>query len=138
MTERLEVEETNGGFRVLDQAGVELAHVFRRSEAFAFARARGARVHLKWERTVIGGRAVPQDFSARHGDHRAGRIMPTVSGDQPGSWAWFVNGTDPDTGRGCSVGGRESSKDQAVEQLETAYTEFIANGDKYGRRLKNG
>ncbi|MER9700710.1 hypothetical protein [Mesorhizobium sp. M0146] len=77
MTERLEVEETDGGFRVIDQAGIELAHVFRRSEAFAFARDRGARVHLKWERTVIGGRAVPQDFSARHGEHGAGRIMPT-------------------------------------------------------------
>ena len=95
-------------------------------------------MHLKWERTVIGGREVPQDFSACHGDHGAGRIMPTVSGDKPGSWAWFVNGTDPDTGRGSSVGGRESSKDHAVEQLEAAYTQFIANGDKYGRRLKNG
>ncbi|RWC28375.1 MAG: hypothetical protein EOS27_18590 [Mesorhizobium sp.] len=138
MTERLEVEETDGGFRVLDQTGVELAHVFRRSEAFAFARDRRARVHLTWERTVIGGNEIPRDFSARHGDHTAGRIMPTVSGDQPGSWAWFVNGTDPDTGRGCSMGGRESSKDQAVEELEAAYTEFIASGDKYGRRSKNG
>ncbi|MES0049217.1 hypothetical protein [Mesorhizobium sp. M0053] len=138
MTERLEVEATDEGYRVLDQVGIELGHLVRRFEAFAFARDRGARVHLVWERTIIGGAAVPRDFTASHGGHRAGRILPIISGDNAGGWAWFVNGVDPDTGRGGSVSGRELLKDKAVEELESAYTEFIANADKFGRQLKNG
>jgi hypothetical protein len=138
MKERFKVEATESGYRVLDPAGKVLAIMERRPQAFAFVRDRGGRVHLQWERTVIGNETVPHDFSATHGGFGAGRIMTMISGDQRGSWAWFVNGTDPDTGRGGSSSGREKTREQAVEQLESAYTEFIANADKYGPDNRHG
>jgi hypothetical protein len=60
---------------VIDQAGIELAHVFRRSEAFAFARDRGARVHLK------GGQT----------DYRADERYVLAAG-LPDGCTWVANG----------------------------------------------
>ncbi|TJW60685.1 MAG: hypothetical protein E5V97_23150 [Mesorhizobium sp.] len=132
MKERFQVEAAERGYRVLDPDGAVVATVERRPLAFQVVRDRGGRVHLKWARTVIGNHPVPHDFSATHCGFRAGRIMTTISGDQRGRWAWFVNGRDPDTGRTGSFSGREDTKDQAVAHLEAVYTEFIADADKYG------
>lgn len=130
MTERLVVEPYDGRYRVLDMQGKLLATTARRPEAFDFVRGRGARVRLKWERTVIGGQTVPRDFSATHGGHIAGRMYIIVGGFDRDCWAWFVNGEDPDSGRrGGSTG--SGTKDEAIEQLELAYTRFIADSDKY-------
>ncbi|RWD71671.1 hypothetical protein [Mesorhizobium sp.] len=134
MKERFEVEATESGYRVLDPDGAVVATVERRPQAFEFVRDRGGRVHLKWARTVIGNQPVPHDFSATHCGFRAGRIMTTISGDHRGSWAWFVNGRDPDTGRTGSFSGREDTKDQAVAQLEASYTEFIAYAARSGAK----
>ncbi|CDX37817.1 conserved hypothetical protein [Mesorhizobium sp. ORS 3359] len=130
MRERFEVEATDSGYRVLDPNGAVVATVERRPQAFELVRGRGGCVRLQWARTVIGKETVPRDFSATHGGYRAGRIMTVISGDQRGSWAWFVNGKDPDTGRTGSFSGREETKDQAVAKLEAVYTEFIADADK--------
>ncbi|PBC09225.1 hypothetical protein [Mesorhizobium sp. WSM3859] len=138
MKERFQVEATESGYRVLDQAGKVLAIVERRPQAFEFVRDRGGRVQLQWAGTVIVNQTLSRDFSATHGGSRAGRIMTVISGDQRGSWAWFVNGNDPDTGRGGSFSGREETKDQAVAQLEAVYTEFIAGADKYGPAKLHG
>ena len=131
MKERYEVDCAGDAYRVLDPSGAVVATVQRRPEAFAFVRDRGGRVHLQWARTMLNNRIIPKDFSASHGPFRAGRLMPVISGDEHGRWAWFVNGTDPDTGRGGGASGRAVSKDQAVADLEAAYTEFIANADRY-------
>ncbi|RUW41536.1 hypothetical protein EOA37_09760 [Mesorhizobium sp. M2A.F.Ca.ET.015.02.1.1] len=129
--ERLVVEPYDGRYRILDMEGKLLATTARRPEAFDFVRGRGARVRLKWDRTVIGGQSSPGDFSAQHEDHRAGRIYPVVAGFDRAKWAWFMNGTDPDSGRGGSISGRGDTKDEAVVALELAYTSFIADSDKY-------
>ncbi|TJV70743.1 MAG: hypothetical protein E5X76_18275 [Mesorhizobium sp.] len=137
MKERFEVEATESGYRVLDPKGTVVATVQRRPHAFEFVRDRGGRVHLQWARTVIAKETVRRDFSAMHSGFGAGRIMTVISGER-GRWAWFVNGRDPDTGRTGSFSGREDTKDQAVAELEAAYTEFIAYADRYGADGRHG
>jgi len=134
MKERYEVDCADGAYRVLDPSGAVVATFRRRPDAFAFVRDWGGRVHLEWARTVLNNRIVSGHFSASHGPFKAGRLMPVISGDERGRWAWFVNGTDPDTGRGGGASGRADTKDEAVADLEAAYAEFIANADRYAPR----
>ncbi|TGS08607.1 hypothetical protein EN852_034340 [Mesorhizobium sp. M2E.F.Ca.ET.209.01.1.1] len=67
MKERFQVEATESGYRVLDQAGKVLAIVERRPQAFEFVRDRGGRVQLQWPRTVIFNQTLPRDSSATDG-----------------------------------------------------------------------
>ncbi|TPJ82296.1 hypothetical protein [Mesorhizobium sp. B2-6-2] len=72
MKERFEVEATEGGYRVIDPAGMIVATVQRRHQAFEFVRDWDGRVHLQWARTVIANQTVPCDFSPEHSGFGAG------------------------------------------------------------------
>jgi hypothetical protein len=106
------------GWQVVD--GSTIVDTFETDEkAFGFLVDRGARVHLQWGRTVIGGETVPLDFSASFQAKSAGRIMKAMHGPSAGTWWWYSG----------SLSGNVATKDEAVFGVERAYTRRIAKAD---------
>ncbi|BAB54417.1 hypothetical protein [Mesorhizobium japonicum] len=90
-------------------------------EAFNFVHARGARVRLTWDRTVIGGQTAHYDFAASFGDTGVGRIMKEQHGPSAGTWFWT-----------CYDGGARgtvATKDEEVVGVEVAYARRVAGAD---------
>lgn len=124
MNERFVVEPFEDRYRILTQQGTLLTTSAHWSEAFAFVRNREGRVHLVWERTKTAGLTVPQDFSASHNGHLAGRVFLVEGGFERDRWAWCLHGNDPDS----ASTGTSATKYLAVIDLEVAYTRAVANG----------
>ena len=75
---------------------------------------RGARDHLQWARTVIGGQTAPFDFNGVFQSKSVGRIMKEKHRPSAGCWFWS-----------CYEGGargRTEANDAAVFGVEHAYT----------------
>jgi hypothetical protein len=105
------------GWQVVD--GSTILQTFdTKEDAFQFLVDRGARVHLVWSRTVIGGQTAPFDFTAKFQDERAGRIMKE-HGKSAGIWSWFSG----------SSSGRVETRDEAVYAVERAYTRAVVKAD---------
>ncbi len=105
------------GWQVVDENVI--LQTFREQEpAFRFVFDRGARVHLKWGRTVIGGETRPFDFRATFQQTSVGRIMREMHGPLAGTWFWS-----------CFDGGARGTvmiRDEAVAGVEEAYTRRVA------------
>ncbi|TGQ71004.1 hypothetical protein EN829_001045 [Mesorhizobium sp. M00.F.Ca.ET.186.01.1.1] len=94
-------------------------------EAFAYVRARGARVWLTWGRTVIAGQTVPFDFAAQFQQDDVGRIIKVLHGPSANTWFWT-----------CYDGGARGTvktKPQAVASVEAAYTQRIVRAGHIDR-----
>lgn len=108
------------GWQVVD-GGAAIDTFDTKEGAFQFVVDRGARVHLQWGRTVIGGQAVPYDFEGSFQSEGVGRIMKTLHGPAKGTWFWT-----------CHEGGARgtvTTKDEAVFGLERAYTRIVVKAD---------
>ncbi|TGR34622.1 hypothetical protein EN845_01175 [Mesorhizobium sp. M8A.F.Ca.ET.202.01.1.1] len=119
MTDRFTVRLAyQRGWQVVD--GSAIAHTFETKEdAFQSLVDRGARVHLSWRRTVIAGASVPYDFSAEFQSKYAGRIKKEMHGPSAGKWFWFQG----------SSRGEVATKDDAIFQVERAYTCLVVKAD---------
>ncbi|RWC91623.1 MAG: hypothetical protein EOS72_02915 [Mesorhizobium sp.] len=119
MTDRLTIRFAyQRGWQVVD--GRTIVETFDTDEeAFGFLVARDARVRLEWSRTVIGGNAVPLDFSAKFQARNAGRIIKEMNGPSAGTWWWFSG----------SLTANVATKDEAVFAVERAFTRRVAKAD---------
>lgn len=121
MSERLKVRFAyQRGWQVVDNDHA-IETFDSKVEAFAYVLARGARVWLQWERTVIAGRSPPYDFAASFQQGDVGRIMKTLHGPSAGTWFWT-----------CHKGGARGTvetKDEAVAGVEVAYTRRVTGAD---------
>lgn len=75
MSKRMDVRKAGGWNYLAEDDGEFLGPFPSASAAFKEVLNRGGRVHLNWARTIIGGQAIPRDFSATFEDEYAGRIM---------------------------------------------------------------
>ncbi|MER9652552.1 hypothetical protein NKJ26_03410 [Mesorhizobium sp. M0152] len=108
------------GFQVVD--GSTILNTFpTKEEAFQFLVDRDARVWLDWGRTVIGGRTAPFDYAASFLQESVGRIRQEQHPPSAGIWLWscFENGAR----------GKTEIKDEAVFQVERAFTRFVVKAD---------
>ncbi|MCA0057118.1 hypothetical protein [Mesorhizobium sp. B261B1A] len=119
MSERLKVRLAyQSGWQVVDDNTV--LETFETKEgAFQYLVDRGARVHLHWGRTVIGGETRPYDFAAKFQSESVGRIMKELHGPSAGRWYWY---------QGSSKGSTET-KEEAVFHVERAYTRIVVKAD---------
>lgn len=76
-------------------------------------------MHLAWRRTIIGGESAPYQYSADFQSEYVGRIMKETTGKTAGIWQWF---------RG-SASGSAATRDEAVFQVERAYTRVVVKAD---------
>ncbi|TIP09099.1 hypothetical protein [Mesorhizobium sp.] len=128
MSERLKIRLAyQRGFQVVDGSTV-LETFMERDDAFRFVRGKGARVWLAWSRTVIGGQTAPFDFAASFQQEDVGRILKAVHGPGAGTWFWTMYSHD--RGRFGGQHGTVETKDQAVSEVERAFTRFIAETEK--------
>ncbi|TPM55370.1 hypothetical protein FJ959_18370 [Mesorhizobium sp. B2-2-4] len=121
MSDRLTVRLAyQRGWQVVD--GSTVLRTFETKEgAFQFLVDRGARVHLHWRRTKIGGQEPPYDFDAEFQSESVGRIKKELHGPSAGRWFWS-----------CFVGGARGSteiRDEAVFEVERAYTRIVVKAD---------
>jgi len=99
-------------------------------EAFAEVLARGGRVHLRWERTLIGGQTRSADFAARFEDDYAGRVYCMDDASHADvTWRGFAAGHNPVTNRLGTSMGMFGTKEQAVAWVEFRYTLLMASPD---------
>ncbi|TPN16270.1 hypothetical protein FJ973_06140 [Mesorhizobium sp. B2-1-3] len=121
MSERLTVRLAyQRGWQVVDGSTV-LATFETKEGAFQYLVDRGARVHLQWRRTKIGGQEPPYDFAAEFQSESVGRIKKEMHGPSAGLWFWS-----------CFVGGARGStetRDEAVFEVERAYTRIVVKAD---------
>jgi hypothetical protein len=106
------------GWQVVD-GSVVVATFDNKEGAFQHLVEQGARVHLQWGRTVIGGQTAPCDFAAKFQSEYVGRIKKEMFGPSQGRWFWF---------RG-SLTGTVDTRDEAVIAVERAYTRIVAKAD---------
>jgi hypothetical protein len=106
------------GWQVVD--GSTILETFDTKEgAFQYLVDRGARVHLQWRRTIIGGGSKPYDFSAEFQSKYVGRIMMDFHPPSKGIWNWYQG----------SSRGSVQTKDDAVFAVERAYTRIVVKAD---------
>ncbi|RUV71012.1 hypothetical protein EOA78_18715 [Mesorhizobium sp. M5C.F.Cr.IN.023.01.1.1] len=113
-------EQRLKAWQVVD-GGAILSTFDKKEDAFRFVLDRGARVWLQWGRTVIGGQSTPYDFAAQFQQDSVGRIMKRLHGSESGTWFWT-----------CHEGGARGTvktKDEAVIEVERAYTRRIVKAD---------
>ncbi|RWF23786.1 MAG: hypothetical protein EOS64_10070 [Mesorhizobium sp.] len=96
-------------------------------EAVRFVRDRGARLWLDWGRTIIGGQTVPHDFSPTFLGSPVGRIQGEAHGASAGTWRWSIATHDKRWRGHGGQRGRANTKNEAVAELEQAFTDYIAN-----------
>ncbi|TIQ18871.1 MAG: hypothetical protein E5X51_23390 [Mesorhizobium sp.] len=121
MIDRLKVRVAyQRGFQVVDGSTI-LQSFDNKEDAFKFVHARGARVWLRWDRTVIGGQTVPYDFDAKFLQDSVGRIKKELHGPSAGTWFWssFEGGAR----------GSTETRDEAVACVERAYTRYVIKAD---------
>lgn len=119
MSERLKIRLAyQRGWQVVD--GSAIVDTFDTKEAaFQFLVERGARVHVDWGRTEIAGRTAAYDFAASFQSDNARRIRKELHGPSAGMWFWY---------QGSSKGSVET-KEEAVVEVERAYTRWVAKAD---------
>ncbi|TPJ84076.1 hypothetical protein FJ422_17595 [Mesorhizobium sp. B2-6-3] len=106
------------GWQVVDGSTV-LATFATKEGAFQYLVDRGARVHLQWRRTKIGGQEPPYDFAAEFQSESVGRIKKELQGPSAGRWYWY---------QGSSKGSIDT-KGEAVFEVERAYTRIVVKAD---------
>ncbi|RWE30042.1 hypothetical protein EN844_09090 [Mesorhizobium sp. M3A.F.Ca.ET.201.01.1.1] len=122
---RLRVSKADDRYQVADESG-PIRSFDTIVEAVRFVRDREARLWLDWGRTIIGGQTVPHDFSPTFLGSPVGRIQGEAHGTSAGTWRWSIATHDK---RWRSHGGQRGqayTKDEAVAELEQAFTKYIA------------
>ena len=78
-------------------------------------------MQLTWERTVIGGRTAPYDYSARDEDVLVGRVMRVEHGPGAGEWTWSMVARVGWGRTDLTTYGREASKQAAADKVRAVY-----------------
>lgn len=125
--DRLKVRDAEeDGYEVLDD-GEPIWSFETIVEAVRFVRDRDARLWLDWGRTVLGGQTAPRDFEASFLGSSVGRLLGQQNGPSAGKWFWSISTNDKRWRIHGGQRGRSSSKDEAVAELERAFTDYLAD-----------
>jgi hypothetical protein len=79
-------------------------------------------VTFTWQRTVIGGKEYPFDFSCEVDGETIGRIYRHSGGPEGGHWFWTMNASGPGYDRRNQVcDGTVTKREQAIACVKAAW-----------------
>lgn len=113
-------------YRVKAVDGPLIGTVANPAEGARLVKQHEGRIKLTWSRTVVGREEKRFDFTAAFGDEIVGRIYRPANAER---WNWNLSTSDSRTHRIGSKSGQVASKDEAVANLEQAFTDFLAWAD---------